>query len=128
MTMVRCNAMSALVDEEESAAAGASSACYGVTTTTTNDMPMQMVCCNAMSWTDEEVGRLRVLVTRRNLVTGATTVTEDQTVQRAHFTGSVAEKRFMERWWCEKLWQAMPQKVIDKYMNTSCIICESALI
>ncbi len=28
-------------------------------------------------------------------------------VQRAHFTGTVAEKHFMERKWCEKLLQAM---------------------
>jgi hypothetical protein len=63
MTMVRCNAMSALV-EEESATAAASSASAGVT-----DMPMPMVRCNKMSWTDEEVGRLRVLLTRRDLVT-----------------------------------------------------------
>jgi hypothetical protein len=45
--------MSALV-EEESATAASSSASVGVT-----NMPMQMVRCNAMSWTDEEVGRLR---------------------------------------------------------------------
>ncbi len=90
MTMVRCNAMSALVEEEESAAAGASSACVGVGTTT-NNLPMPMVRCSAMSWTDEEAGQLRVLGTRRDLVTGATTVTEEQAVQRAHFTGTVAE-------------------------------------
>jgi hypothetical protein len=53
-------------------------------------MPMPMVRCNAMSWTNEEVGRLRVLVTRRDLITGAVTVTEEQTVQRARFTGTVA--------------------------------------
>jgi hypothetical protein len=68
---------------------------------------MPMVRCNAMSWTDEEVGRLRVLVTRSDLVTRAVTVTEEQTVQCARFTGTVAEKRFMERKWCEKLRQAM---------------------
>jgi hypothetical protein len=61
-------------------------------------MPMPMVRCSAMSWTDEEAGLLRVSVTRRDLVTGATTVTEEQTMQRAHFTGTVTEKRFMERW------------------------------
>jgi hypothetical protein len=99
MTMVRCNAMSALVEEEESApAAGASSACVGVTTN--NITPMPMVLCSAMSWTDTEAGRLRVLVALRDLITGATTVTEEQAVQRAHFTGTVAEKRFMERRWC----------------------------
>jgi hypothetical protein len=51
--------MSVLVDEEESAAAGAPSACAGVTT----NMPVPMARCSAMSWTDEEAGRLRVLVT-----------------------------------------------------------------
>jgi hypothetical protein len=68
---------------------------------------MQMVRFNAMLWTDEEVGLLRVLVTLRDLVTRAVTVTEEQTVQCARFTGTVAEKCFMERKWCEKLRQAM---------------------
>jgi hypothetical protein len=92
--------MSAFVDEEEraAAAAGASSACVGVTTNN-NIMPMPMVRCSAISWTDAEAGRLRVLVARRDLVTGETTMTEEQTVQRAHYTGTVAEKRFMERRW-----------------------------
>jgi hypothetical protein len=101
MAMVQCNAMSALVEEEESApsaAACASSAqCVGVTTT---NMPMPMVRCSAMSWTDAEAGLLRVLVARRDLVTSEKTMTEEQTVQRAHYTGTVAEKRFMERLWC----------------------------
>jgi hypothetical protein len=65
--------MSAIVDEEESATACVSSASAGVTT----NIPMPMVRCNAMSWTDEEAGRLRVLVTRRDFVTGAVTVTEE---------------------------------------------------
>jgi hypothetical protein len=92
--------MPAFVEEEESApsAAGASSACVGVTTT---NMPMpMMVRCSAISWTDTEAGRLRVLVARRDLVTGDTTMTEEQTVEYAHYTGSPAEKRFMERRWC----------------------------
>ncbi len=105
--MVRCNAMSAFVEEEESAAAAcASSACVGVTTNN-KIMPMPMVRCSAMSWTDTEAGLLRVLVARRDLVTGETTMTEEQTVQRAQYTGTVAEKRFMERRWCERLRQAM---------------------
>ncbi len=62
-------------------------------------MPM-MVRCSAISWTDTEAGRLRVLVARRDLVTGDTTMTEEQTVEYAHYTGSPAEKRFMERRWC----------------------------
>jgi hypothetical protein len=68
---------------------------------------MPMVRCNAVSWTDEEVGQLRVLMTRRDLVTSAVTVMEEQTVQRARSTGTVAEKRFMERKWCEKLRKGM---------------------
>ncbi len=48
-----------------------------------------------------------MLVTQHDLVTSAVTVTEEQTVQRARFTGTVAEKRFMERKWCETLLQAM---------------------
>jgi hypothetical protein len=67
-----------------------------------------MVRCSAMSWTDTEAaGQLRVLVARRDLVTGDTTVTKEQTVERAHYTGSPAEKNFMERRWCELLRQAM---------------------
>ncbi len=85
--MVRCDAMSALV-EEGSATAAASSASAGVT-----DMPMLMVRCDAMSWTDEVVWRPRVLVTRRDLVTGAVTVTEEQTVQRARFTALHGNRR-----------------------------------
>jgi hypothetical protein len=81
MMMVQCNTMSALVDEESASAAPTSA---GVT-----NMPMPMVRCNAESWTDEEEGRLRVLVTRRDLVTGAVTVTEEQAVLRVHFTGTV---------------------------------------
>jgi hypothetical protein len=112
MPMVRCNAMSAFVEEEERSAfpaAGASppSSAQRVGVTTTN-MPMQtMVRCSAMSWTDAESGQPRVLAVQRDLVTGAVTVTEEQTVQRARFTGNVAEKRFMEHRWCERLRQAM---------------------
>ncbi len=78
-----------------------------------------MMRCSAMSWTDEEAGRLRMLVTRRDLVTGATTVTEEQTVQCAHFTGTVAEKGFMERRWCERLRQAMLR--VDKRKRNASI-------
>jgi hypothetical protein len=81
MMMVRCNALSALVDEESATAASASAS--------VTNMPIPMVRCNAMSWTDEEEGWLRVLVTRRELVTGAVTVMEEQTVPRAIFTGTV---------------------------------------
>ncbi len=111
MTMVRCNAMSAFVEEEEisaPSAAGASSSAQRVGVNTTLNMPMPMVRCSAMSWTDTEAaGQLRVLVARRDLVTGDTTMTEEQTVERAHHTGSPAKKRFMEHRWCERLRQAM---------------------
>jgi hypothetical protein len=122
MIMIRCNAISALVEEEESAAAaaGASSACVGGTTI--NIMPMLsmlMVRCRAMSWTDKEAGLLRVLVARRDLVTNTTTVTEEQAVQHAHFTGTVAEKRFMERRWCERHRQAMLR--VNKHKSNASI-------
>jgi hypothetical protein len=80
---------------------------------------MLMVRCSAMSWTDAEAGLLRVLVALRDLVTGETTVTEEQTVQRAHYTGTVAEKRFMERLWCERLLQAMLR--VDKSKHSASI-------
>jgi hypothetical protein len=43
---------------------------------------MPMVCCNAMSWTDEteEGGLLKVLVTRSDPVTCTTVVTEEQAI------------------------------------------------
>jgi arginine decarboxylase-like protein len=40
-------------------------------------------------------------------------------VQRAHFTGTVAEKRFMERRWCERLRQAMLR--VDKRKRNASI-------
>ncbi len=97
--MVRCNAMSAPVDGESAAAASASvSVAY---------MPVPMVRCNAMAWTDETEGRLKVLVTRSDPVAGTAAMTEDRAMLRARFTGTTAEKRFMECKWCEKLRQAM---------------------
>ncbi len=59
------------------------------------------------------------MVARRDLVTGETTVTEEQTVQRAHYTGAVAEKRFMERRWCKRLRQAMLR--VDKRKRNASI-------
>jgi hypothetical protein len=47
------------------------------------------------------------------------TVTEEQTVQRARFTGTVAEKLFMERKWCEKLRQAMSRVEKRKRIATT---------
>jgi hypothetical protein len=72
-----------------------------------------------MSWTDAESGQPRVLAVRRDLVTGETTMTEEQTVVRAHYTGSPAEKRFMERRWCERLQQAMLR--VDKRKRSASV-------
>jgi hypothetical protein len=72
-------------------------------------MPMLMVRCNTMAWTDETEGRLRVLVMSSDPVAGTMTVAEEQAVPRARFMGTAAEKHFMERKWCEKLLQAMPR-------------------
>ncbi len=69
-----------------------------------------MVRCSAMSWMDAESGQPRVLAVLRDLVTGDTTMTEEQTVERAHYTGSPAEKCFMERRWCERLRQVDKRK------------------
>ncbi len=59
------------------------------------------------------------MVARRDLVTGMTTVTEEQAVQQAHFTGTVAEKCFMERLWCKRLRQAMLR--VDKRKRNASI-------
>ncbi len=34
---------------------------------------------------------------------------------RASFTGTAAEKRFMEHKWCEKLWQAMSREAQEHH-------------
>ncbi len=60
-----------------------------------------------MAWTDETEERLKVLVTRSDPVAGTVSMTEERAVPRARFTGITAEKRNMERKWCEKLRQAM---------------------
>ncbi len=59
------------------------------------------------------------MVTQRDLVTGAVTVTEEQAVQRAHFKGTFAEKCFMERKWCEELRQAMSRVEKRKSIATT---------
>jgi hypothetical protein len=78
---------------------------------------MELVRCNAMAWTDEtEDGEalLRVLVTRHDPVAGTTVVMEEETMQRAPLTGTAAERRYMERKWCERLWQAMQRVQMRK--------------
>jgi hypothetical protein len=114
MMMVRCNAMSApiIVDDESAAAAAASVSCV-------TNMPVPMVCCNAMAWTDETEGRLRVLVTRSDPVAGTRMVEEQAVVPRARFTGTAAEKRFMERKWYEKVWHAMSRVEKRKSITTA---------
>jgi hypothetical protein len=66
---------------------------------------MPMVRCNAIARTDEteEGGRLKVLVTRSDPVAGTTVVTEKQVTPRSRLTGTAAERRYMERKWCERL-------------------------
>ncbi len=68
---------------------------------------VQMVCCNALVWTDEREEQ-KVLVTRSDPVAGNTVVTEETAMQRMLLTGTAAGKRYMERMWWTKLWQAMP--------------------
>ncbi len=71
---------------------------------------MPLVRCNAMAWTDEteeEGARLKVLVTRSDPVEGTTVVTEEEAIPRARLTGTATERRYMDRKWCERLWQAM---------------------
>ncbi len=67
-----------------------------------------MVCCNTMVWTDETVdGLLKVLVTCSDPVIGAAVTTAEQTMQRMALTGTPAKRRYTERKWWERLWQAM---------------------
>jgi hypothetical protein len=72
-----------------------------------------------MAWTDAESGQHKVLAVRRDPVTGDTTMTEEQAVERAHYTGSPAEKKFMERRWCELLRQAMLR--VDKRKRSASV-------
>jgi hypothetical protein len=51
-------------------------------------MPVPMVRCNAMAWTDETDGRLKVLVTRSDPVVGTVAMMEERAVPRARFTAS----------------------------------------
>ncbi len=104
MPMVRCNAMSAFVEEEERERSAFSYAAEGGAPSSSS--AAQRCSSAMMSWTDAESGQLRVLAVRRDPVTGDTTMTEEQAVERAHNTGLPAEKRFMERRWCEILRQA----------------------
>jgi hypothetical protein len=49
------------------------------------------------------------LVTRSDRVTGTAVTTAEQMMQRMALTGTSAERRYMERKWWERLWQAMPR-------------------
>ena len=103
--------MSAFVEEEERSAF--SHAAEG-------GAPAQSCCAPAMmAWTDAESGQHKVLAVRRDPVTGDTTMTEEQAVERAHYTGSPAEKKFMERRWCELLRQAMLR--VDKRKRSASV-------
>jgi hypothetical protein len=49
-------------------------------------------------------------VTRSDPVAGTTVaVTEEQAIPRARLTGTAAERRYMVRKWCKRLWQTMPR-------------------
>ncbi len=41
------------------------------------------------------------------MVRGTTMVTNEQATPRERLTGTAAERCYMERKWCERLWQAM---------------------
>jgi hypothetical protein len=109
MIMVQCNAMSMPVDNDASSGAASVSSNYH----------MPMVHCNEMAWTDEtEEGLLKVLVTRRNPDTGAAVTTAEQTMPRMALTGKPAERRYKERKWWKRLWQAMPRVQKRKSCST----------
>ena len=96
MMMIRCNAMSMPVHEDDAPSGAANVSC--------SNGAMPMARCNdaTMAWTDAEE-RLKVLVGRVDPETGATVVTEERTVPPLPLTGTKAERRYMERKWCEKL-------------------------
>ena len=102
--------MSAFVEEEERSAF--SHAAEG-------GAPAQRCAPAMMAWTEAESGQHKVLAVRRDPVTGDTTMTEEQAVERAHYTGSPAEKNFMERRWCELLQQAMLR--VDKRKRSASV-------
>ncbi len=60
-----------------------------------------------------------MLVTRSDQVAGTMAVTDEQAVLRAPLTGTAAERRYMERKWCDELWQAMPRVQKRKSSNTT---------
>jgi hypothetical protein len=104
--------MSAFVEEEEERESAFSHAAEG-------GAPAQRYSATMMAWTDAESGQHKVLAVRRDPVTGDTTMTEEQAVERAHYTGSPAEKKFMERRWCELLRQAMLR--VDKRKRSASV-------
>ncbi len=104
--------MSAFVEEEERESAF-SSAAGGASSSSAAQR------YSAMSWTDTESGQHKVLAVLRDPVTSDTTMMEEQTVERAHYTGLPAEKHFMERWWCEILLQAMLR--VDKSKRSASV-------
>ena len=93
---------------------------------------MRMIRCNAMSMPvleddeAEEERRKVLLVARVDPVTGATAVTEERTVPPLPLTGTKAERRYMERKWCEKLWRAMPRVQRRKSLDVARVLERAA--
>ena len=70
----------------------------------------------------------RILFNANNVdpVTGATVVTEERTVPPLPLTGTKAERRYMERKWCEKLWRAMPRVQRRKSLDVARVLERAA--
>jgi hypothetical protein len=112
MMMIQCNAMSMPVHEDDAPSGGANVSSSSNAT---------------MAWTDTEAEeRRKVLVARVDPVTGATVVTEERTVPPLPLTGTKAERRYMERKWCEKLWRAMPRVQRRKSLDVARVLERAA--
>ena len=123
MMMIRCNAMSMPVHEDNTPS-GSSGGAANVSSN--GPMPI-MARCNAMAWTDTEAEvRRKVLVMRVDPVTGATAVTEERTVPCVPLTGTKAERRYMERKSCKKLWRAMPRVQRSKNLDVARVLERAA--
>jgi hypothetical protein len=60
-------------------------------------MPMLMVCCNTMAWTDETEGPVqKLLVTSSDPVAGMAVTTEEQAKQQMTLKGAPAERSCTE--------------------------------
>jgi hypothetical protein len=104
MMMVLCNDMSMPVDDNASSGATRAASVISV-----SHSHMQIVRCNAIAWTDktEEEGRLKVLVTRSDPVTGAVVTKVELSMLQMALMGTQAKRRYMDCKWWQRLWQAM---------------------